>query len=179
MKLQSPPPEGIPELTRNRSHSPVGEFLLELVSRILDPLARGLDVVDRDTGMAKAFVRVLVAVVDAIAVVTLGAVVVSELDQALAIGPMRACRSRVGAVVGFERSVGCWLSCHVGLPRKYRLNLLSGKSSWRTAIHQLMHRPSRHGRTLGHAKELIEPAKKMGQLRKSPGSGVETHATDF
>ena len=60
----------------NAAHATIGEFLLELVAGILETGAGGLEVVDGDTGVAKAFVWVLVAVVDLVVLVILGAIIV-------------------------------------------------------------------------------------------------------
>lgn len=58
-------------------HAAVGELLLEGVSGILDTLAGSLDIVDTDTGVTEAAVRLGVAVVDLVVRVILGAVIVS------------------------------------------------------------------------------------------------------
>ncbi len=80
-------------------HASVGELLLELITRILDALACRLDVVDGDTDVSEAAVRLLVAVVDGVGVVGLGAVVMRELDDALAVERAIAARGRRGPVV--------------------------------------------------------------------------------
>jgi hypothetical protein len=86
------------------AHLAIRQLLLELVSCILNALARRLDVVDRDAEMAKA-ARVRVAVRDLIVGVVLGAVVVRELDDTLAVGPVVAVRDGFGAVVCEEVEV--------------------------------------------------------------------------
>lgn len=63
-------------------HAAVGQFLLELVTGVLETLASSLDVVDGDGNVTKALVRVLVAILDLEAWVILGAVVVCEFNQA-------------------------------------------------------------------------------------------------
>jgi hypothetical protein len=57
----------------NRPHTTVRQLLLELVTRFLKPIASRLNVIDRDTYMSEAL-WILVAVVDGIVVVLLGAI---------------------------------------------------------------------------------------------------------
>lgn len=83
-------------------HPTLGEFLLERVTGILDPLACGLDVVDRDSKVTKPTVRLSVAIGHAVVRVILGAVVVGELEDGIAVGPMAVALERGGAVVREE-----------------------------------------------------------------------------
>lgn len=83
-------------------HAAVGELLLELVAGVLDALARGLDVVDGDADVAEAAVRLLVAVVDGVILVSFSAVVMRQLDNALAVERAIAVRRRRRPVVGEE-----------------------------------------------------------------------------
>ncbi|KAI6769010.1 hypothetical protein HG531_010114 [Fusarium graminearum] len=75
----------------NVSHAAIGKLLLELVTSIFNSLAGGLDVVDRDTGVAKATMRILVTIVHLIfrvilsAVVGIGRVVAKEVEIKLVI----------------------------------------------------------------------------------------------
>lgn len=62
--------------------APVGQLLLELVAGILDTLACGLNVVDRNASVTEPFVWLGVAVGDLVAVVGLGTVIVGEFDDA-------------------------------------------------------------------------------------------------
>lgn len=48
----------------NVPHSAVRKLLLELVARILEALARRLDIVHADTEVTKTTVRLLIAIVD-------------------------------------------------------------------------------------------------------------------
>lgn len=86
-------------------HAPVRELLLELVPGVFDPLARRLDVVDADARVAEAPVRLGVAVGHLVLRVRLGAVVVRELDDALAVSPVRAGGRCGRRVVGEEVQV--------------------------------------------------------------------------
>lgn len=87
------------------SHPPIRQLLLELVTRLLDPLARGLEVVYTDTRVAKPAVRLDVAVVDLVLRVGLGAVVVGELDEPFAVPHVVAGRHGAGRVVAEEVEV--------------------------------------------------------------------------
>lgn len=86
-------------------HSAIGQPLLELIPRVLDALTRGLDVVDRDADVPEPAVRLLVAMVDGVALVRLGAVVVRQLDNALAVEGAVAVRRRRRPVVRQEVEV--------------------------------------------------------------------------
>ena len=86
-------------------HPAVRKLLLELVPRIFDPLARGLDVVDADTRVPKASVGLDVAVVDLVGVIVLGAVVVRELDESLAVERLISVGEGLGGVVAEEVEV--------------------------------------------------------------------------
>ncbi|KAI6760727.1 hypothetical protein HG530_009587 [Fusarium avenaceum] len=69
----------------NVSHAAVTELLLELVTSILDSLAGSLDVVHRNTGVAKAAIGLLVPVVDLVLRIILGTIVVGQLDKSLSV----------------------------------------------------------------------------------------------
>lgn len=64
----------------NVPHASICQLLLEFVTGFLDTLARSLDVVDADAGMAETTVRLLVAIDDGEVGVVLGAIVVSKLQ---------------------------------------------------------------------------------------------------
>jgi hypothetical protein len=66
-------------------HASVSKLLLELVSGILDALASGLEVVDGDASVAESSVGVLISIVDSVGRIILGAVVVSEFNDALTV----------------------------------------------------------------------------------------------
>jgi hypothetical protein len=87
------------------AHAPVRQLLLEPVPGLLDALARGLQVVDADARVAEAAVRLDVAVVDLVLGVVLGAVVVRQLDEALAVPHVAAARRGLGRVVAEEVEV--------------------------------------------------------------------------
>jgi hypothetical protein len=63
---------------------------LELVARILDPLASSLDVVHAHADVTEALVGIFVAIVDREIGVALGTVVVGEFKDAFAVGPVAA-----------------------------------------------------------------------------------------
>lgn len=86
-------------------HAAVLEPLLEAVAGVSDALAGGLDVVDGDADVAEAAAGVAVAVGDGVGRVGLGAVVVGEFKDALAVGPVGAGGGGAGGVVGEEVEV--------------------------------------------------------------------------
>lgn len=85
---------------RDMPHLAVRQLLLERVPGVLEALARRLDVVDADARVPEPAVRLRVAVVDLVLRVVLGAVVVRQLDDALAVERAAAGGPRVGRVVG-------------------------------------------------------------------------------
>jgi hypothetical protein len=87
------------------AHASIGELLLELVTRILEPRAGSLYVIYRHAEMPEALVRFRVAVGNLVVWIVFGAVVVSELDNALAVGPVIAVGHCLGAVVCEEVEV--------------------------------------------------------------------------
>lgn len=89
----------------NVSHASLGQLLLERVACILNALAGGFDVVHRDGDMAEAPVGLGVAIDYAVVGVVLGAVVVSELQDGIAIGPVAVTLEGFGTIVG-EKVVG-------------------------------------------------------------------------
>jgi len=89
----------------NVTHSSISQFLLELVTSVLNSLARCLNGVDTDTDMTEAFPRFRVAVVGLETVIILGAVVVGQLQQALTVGGIGAMGYGFGRVVGHEVKV--------------------------------------------------------------------------
>lgn len=95
---------------RNVPHAPIRQLLLEPIAGVLNALARRLDVVDADAGVAETAVRVAVAVVDLVVRVVLGAVVVRQFDEALAVPELVAVRGRLRRVVAEEVQVelGVW-----------------------------------------------------------------------
>ena len=86
----------------NVLHATVGELLLKGVAGIFDSLASGLDVVDRDGDVAKAAVRFGVSVDHAVVGITLGAVVVGEFENSVAIGPVAVALQGSRSTVGEE-----------------------------------------------------------------------------
>ena len=80
-------------------HPPVRQLLLELVARILDALAGSLEVVYRNTGVPEPAVGIAVAVVDFVLRVRLGAVVVRQLDESLAVPDLVAVGGGLRAIV--------------------------------------------------------------------------------
>jgi hypothetical protein len=87
------------------AHAPVCQLLLELVAGLLQPLACRLEIIYRYTEMAETFVRFRVAIADLVIWIVFGAVVVCELDDALAVGPMAAVRDGLRAIVCEEVEV--------------------------------------------------------------------------
>ena len=87
------------------AHAPIRQLLLKLVPGLFNALARGLQVVDADARVAEAAVRLDVAVVDLVLGVVLGAVVVRQLDEALAVPHVVAARRGLGRVVAEEVEV--------------------------------------------------------------------------
>jgi len=83
----------------NVLHPPISKLLLELVASIFKALTSCLKVVNRDTKVAEALVRLCVAICDLVVRVVFGAVVVCELHDTLAICPMVAVRNRLWAIV--------------------------------------------------------------------------------
>lgn len=83
-------------------HPSILQPLLEFIPSIFQSLARGLDIVDADTGMSIALAVVLVTVAGLVVGVVLGAVVVGELDDAFAVGPVVGVGDGFGRVVGEE-----------------------------------------------------------------------------
>jgi hypothetical protein len=81
-------------------HATLGKLLLKRVSGILEPLAGCLDVVDRDGDVAVAPVRLGVSVGDAVVGVVLGAVVVGEFENGVAVCPVTFALEGLGPVVG-------------------------------------------------------------------------------
>lgn len=86
-------------------HPPVRQLLLEAVPGVLEARARRLQVIDADAHMTKTAVGLDVAVVDLVVGVGLGAVVVRELDEALAVPEGAAGGGGVGGVVAEEVEV--------------------------------------------------------------------------
>lgn len=86
-------------------HAAVLKPLLEPVAGVGDALASGLDVVDGDADVAEAAAGIAVAVGDGVGRVGLGAVVVGEFEDALAVGPVGARGGGAGGVIGEEVEV--------------------------------------------------------------------------
>lgn len=99
LKLAIPLTVGI-QSKGNRAHATIGKLLLELVSCIFNPLTGSLNVVYTYAHMAKTLVRISVAICDFVVGIILGAVVVSELDDALTVGPMFTMGCAVGTIKG-------------------------------------------------------------------------------
>lgn len=69
-------------------HTSILQFLLELVTGILKSLARSLNVVDAYADMAKSFAMIFVAIAWFVVGIAFRAIVVCQLDNALAVGPV-------------------------------------------------------------------------------------------
>lgn len=89
----------------NVVHAPICQLLLEFVASVLDTLARSLNVINADASVAEATVGLFVPIVDGVVGVILGAVVVRQLDDALAIGEVVSMGQSLGAVIGHEIEV--------------------------------------------------------------------------
>ena len=89
----------------NVAHTSIGKLLLELVASILDSLAGGLNIVDRDTGVPEATVRLLVTVVYLVVGIILGSVVVSQLDETLSVKGALVVRQGLGRIIAEEVEV--------------------------------------------------------------------------
>ena len=87
---------------RNVLHPTVGQFLLEEVASVLEPLARDLDVVDRDGDVSKATVGLGVAIGHTVVGVVLRSVVVRQFQHAVAVCPVAVTLQRLGTVVREE-----------------------------------------------------------------------------
>lgn len=83
-------------------HPTISELLLELIPSILNPLAGRLNMVNRDTGVSKSSVGLLVAVVDRVGGIILRAVVVRQFNESLPISVGLAVRHSLGAVISQE-----------------------------------------------------------------------------
>ena len=83
-------------------HSPIRQLLLEFVAGIFDALACGLDVIDGDADVAETAAGVGVAVGGLVIRVVFGAVIVGELEDALAVVPGGFGGNGGGGVVGEE-----------------------------------------------------------------------------
>ena len=86
-------------------HAAVRQFLLELIPSVFEPLAGRLDVVDADANVSEALARIAVAVGNFEGGVVLRAVVVRQLEDAFAVGPVVACGGGLGRVIGEEVQV--------------------------------------------------------------------------
>jgi hypothetical protein len=84
---------------RNVLHAALGEFLLEGVPGVLEPLARDFDVINGDGDVAEAAVGFLVAVGNGVVGVALCAVVVGEFEDAVAVCPVAVALQGLGAGV--------------------------------------------------------------------------------
>lgn len=83
----------------NVVHLSILQFLLEFISSIFQPLTRSLDVIDTNTDVSEALSWILVAVVWLVGSIVLSAIVVSELNDALAISPVVPRRCGFGRIV--------------------------------------------------------------------------------
>lgn len=86
----------------NAPHTALCELLLERVASVFDSFTGSFDVVDGDGNVAEATVGLGVAVDDAVVWVALGAIVVGELQYAVAVSPVTVTLERRGTVVGEE-----------------------------------------------------------------------------
>lgn len=87
---------------RNVSHTALRQLFLELVPRILESLARSLDVVDRDGQVSKSTVWFGVSIDHTVVGIIFSAVIVSELDDGIAVGEVPVALQRRGPIVGEE-----------------------------------------------------------------------------
>lgn len=89
----------------NVLHTPISQLLLEDVASIFNTLACGMDVVDGDAGVAKTAMGLLIAVVGLVVGIVLGAVVVSQLDDALTVKHLVAVGAGTRPIVSQEVEV--------------------------------------------------------------------------
>lgn len=87
---------------RDVSHTTFRQLLLEWVARVLNALAGRFDIVDRNGDVAEAAMGLGVAIDDGVMGVILGAVVVSQLQNGIAVGPVTVTLERRRAIVGKE-----------------------------------------------------------------------------
>lgn len=87
---------------RDVTHTALGKLLLEGVSGILQSLAGGLDVVHGNSNVSKTAVGFGVTVDHAVVRVILRAMVMGELQDAVAVREVTFTLERLGAVVGKE-----------------------------------------------------------------------------
>ena len=83
-------------------HTALCELLLEGIAGILKSLASGLNVIHRDSNVTKSAVRLGVTVDNAVVGIILGAMVMSEFQDTVAISEMAFTLERLGSVVGKE-----------------------------------------------------------------------------
>lgn len=127
---------------RDVMHPAVLQLLLKLISRVLQSLARSLDVVHRDADMPETFSGLLVAIVWLVGSIILRAIVVSELNNALAISPVIARGYGLGRVatdpttsaLRFTRRIQFLSSHGTHYAKKYKSKELSGNENLLTCF---------------------------------------------
>lgn len=87
---------------RDVTHTALGKLLLEGVSGILQSLAGSFDVVHRDSNVSETAVGLSVTVDHAVVGVILRAMVMGELQDAVAVGEVTVTLERLRAIVGKE-----------------------------------------------------------------------------
>lgn len=123
-------------------HPAVLQLLLKLISRVLQSLTRSLDVVHRDADMPETFSGLLVAIVWLVGSIILRAIVVSELNDALAISPVIAGGYGLGRVatdpttsaLRFTGGIQFLSSHETHYAKKYKSKELSGKENLLTCF---------------------------------------------
>lgn len=127
---------------RDVMHPAVLQLLLKLISRVLQSLTRSLDVVHRDADMPETFSGLLVAIVWLVGSIILRAIIVSELNDALAISPVIARGYRLGRVatspttsaLRFTGGIQFLSSHETHYAKKYKSKELSGNENLLTCF---------------------------------------------
>lgn len=127
---------------RDVMHPAVLQLLLKLISCVLQSLARSLDVVHRDADMPETFSRLLVAIVWLVGSIILRAIIVSELNNALAISPVIARGYGLGRVatnpttsaLRFTGGIQFLSSHETHYAKKYKSKELSGNENLLTCF---------------------------------------------
>ena len=86
----------------NVLHTTIGELLLEWVAGIFNSLASGLDVVDGDSDMSEATVRLSVAIDNVVVRVSLSTIVVSKFKDTVTVSPVTITLEGSRTVIGEE-----------------------------------------------------------------------------
>lgn len=127
---------------RDVMHPAVLQLLLKLISCVLQSLTRSLDVVHRDADMPETFSGLLVAIVWLVGSIILRAIVVSELNDALAISPViargyglgRVATSPTTSALRFTGGIQFLSSHETHYAKKYKSKELSGNENLLTCF---------------------------------------------